>query len=394
MKKLFLISVPIFCTALLATSCSNDKEISLNDYSVTPTAEYDYTEEELAELHKRYENINVQDYIKQYPEIFGENVLVFDTYDDAETLLTKFSECRYDELRNLSRDLGINNEIINSNIAYDSTLAKIAEENFGIDYYSDYFNELDENKLNEFYNITKEILRHEHPNWANYDDEYGWCVNPTGNIDDLAALCNKKQIVIIDKVVHRITSTLILTCPIDTYIKFPQIKNDSILWEAYQKENIDGISTDEDVCIVKVPTVPSQETEKEDLKAHIIKKGNYKLSVYTTAYPFWAYFCTHIRATITIENYYKGQKHKQYIKGSEQMSTENHFSKHNKVTYSNFYFTDKLVNGTYKSRHVKLNDYNDFYSKTKKTNVIIKKLHIEITSGTSNYDTISLLYQN
>lgn len=155
-------------------------------------------------------------------------------------------------------------------------MAKIAEENFGIDYYSDYFNELDENKLNEFYNITNEILRHEHPNWANYDDEYGWCVNPTGNIDDLAALCNEKQIVIIDKVVHRITSTLILTCPIDTYIKFPQIENDSILWEAYQKENIDGISTDE-VYITKAPTKPEQETEKEDLKSHIIKKGDYKL---------------------------------------------------------------------------------------------------------------------
>ncbi len=392
MKKLHLFSVQVVCTMILASSCSTNNDISTINDSEEPTKEYD-TEEYLEEMHKRYECINVEDYIEHFPEIFGKNVLVFDNYDDAETLLTKFSECRHEELRELSNSLGICNEIINSNIAYDSTLDQIAKEYFGIDYYSDQFNELDDNILNEFYSIATEKLRYEHPNWASYDDEYGYCVNPVGNIDDLAALCNDKQIVIIDKVVHRISSTLILTCPIDKYIQFPQFENDSILWEAYQQENIEGISTELDLCITKAPTVPEQETITEDVKAHVIKKGNYKLSVYTTAYPFWAYFSTNIRATITIENYYNGQKHKQSVVGKEVLNTENHFAKKNKITYSNFYFTDHLISGTYKSRHIKLSEYNDFYSRTKKTNVIIKNLYIDITSGSNNYDTIKLFYQ-
>ncbi len=380
MKKLHLFSVQVVCTMILASSCSTNNDISTINDSEEPTKEYD-TEEYLEEMHKRYECINVEDYIEHFPEIFGKNVLVFDNYDDAETLLTKFSECRHEELRELSNSLGICNEIINSNIAYDSTLDQIAKEYFGIDYYSDQFNELDDNILNEFYSIATEKLRYEHPNWASYDDDYGYCVNPVGNIDDLAALCNDKQIVIIDKVVHRISSTLILTCPIDKYIQFPQFENDSLLWEAYLHDHIDGISAEKDASIARVPTVPEQETITEDVKAHVVKKGNYKLSIYITAFPEWSWGKTNIHGTISVTNYYSGKKHKANVYGIISFNADVVYKNQHK--FAIIWHDGTTFNGTYKYKKYNSINYGNNYTPTLKTHVSLRDVVIDMTQKNS-----------
>ena len=108
------------------------------------------------------------------------------------------------------------------------------------------------------------------------------------------------------------------------------------LCELYNADAIPHISAENDISIAKAPTVPHQEIIYEDIKSHIVKKGNYKLSVYLIAYPVWDWGTTNIRGKVIIDNYYKGNRHKTQTNGRIKYDVQAYFPNRN-IT-NNFHF--------------------------------------------------------
>ena len=108
--------------SLSLISCSQDNTKSPQQF-----------EEEIASktitpkrIQNRSSRWDVETLVSENPNIFGTNVLVFDSLPCADTLLDILAESGPNDLRQYYTDFGFYNAIMESNIVYDSVMKDMA----------------------------------------------------------------------------------------------------------------------------------------------------------------------------------------------------------------------------------------------------------------------------
>ena len=332
-----------------------------------------------------YDEIDVYECIDRAPYAFGENVLIFESMEEVDMLLEEMEELPYDELRQWCNDHNIWSTYIEAKIVYDSIWQSVEEE-FGI---SSDEQEIREEDLDAFYESLESRLIEYPECWYSWQDkEYGEIMQPKCTSFDIEAFTNDKGIVIIDKVVFKYQQGYLLTCPVHKYAdlgEYTQIE-DLIMRINYDTDIPDGY-----LCIVPIyphepdepgtlpPAYPEQETVVETLHSHIVKRGDHKLSVYITAYPYWSWFKTNVRGKAIIENYYKGKPYKCMVYGEIRFGA--HFTDGNVSESSRGHFFiagPNRINGKFKSKTLRDEWYRSNYIPTKRCTATPKWVEMSV----------------
>lgn len=361
MKQTRFLLVMMFISMLVGTSCSNRDEMSEHSSSKQRLcmASADVggdNEEDLT-----YDEIDVYEFIERTPEIFGENILVFDSLEVIDNLLEQLEEMDYRELREWCTENNICTSALQSKILYDSIWDAKADE-FGIAFEQQ---DLDEVILDAFYEaLEMDLLNHPDCWYEVEDEEYGICKRPRcASLDDWV-FCNNKNIFIADKVVFKYQDGYLLTCPVHKYAEIEEYADMNDLYERIQyEEAVEGTDCPRSaMCIA--PMYPEQETIEESLKSHIVKQGDYKLSVYITAYPYWSWGDTHVRGKAIIDNYYKGKSSERYVTGEIRFGATITCGEYTQDSPVQFFVKMEKILGTYKSRTLRANWYRGDYRRT------------------------------
>lgn len=324
---------------------------------------------------ERYEMIDVQEYLDNYPELFG-NVLVFDNFEDVDNLLDDLATKNFEELREWYRETNYHNDIIESNIVFDSILNEIAEI-YGIRMDGEY--EMTDDEVSTLYSHFIEVMSAEHPEMCSIDEEYGCtCVNPFGCVDDESALSNEKGLIIIDKVVHKYQQGYLINCPIDKYVLLPEFAEVEDLFAACDAGLFPNVSEDD----VSWTQLPKQEVVEDNMKSHIAQRGGYRMSIYITAYPFWSDFSTNIRGKMIVKNSYYGSSYSARVTGTTVFSATVNYKKQPTEYYT--FFNNYTFWNTYKQRTYRFTWYRNQYTPTKRT--IVSLYEAELNMYQKNND--------
>lgn len=318
---------------------------------------------------ERYDTIDVQWYLENYPEVFGE-ILVFYDFDAVDNLLDELATMNYEELSSWYREADYRNAIIETNIIYDSIfyeIAKIYDIRVGEEY------NLNESEMATLYGYFVERMSEEHPEMCSIDEEYGClCANPFGCVDDEYALANEKGIVIIDKVVYKYQQGYLISCPIDKYVLLPEFAEVEDLFAACAAGLFPNVSEND----VSWTQLPKQEVVEDNMKSHVAQRGGYKMSIYLSAYPVWWAFSTNIRGKFTVKNSYYGSSLSAHVTGTTVFRAKVNYKKQDPEYYT--FFGNYTTWGTYRQRTYRHTWYRDKYTPTKKTIVSIYEAELDM----------------
>ena len=387
MKQTKFLLVMMFISMLIGTSCSNYDEMlehtSSKQRLCMDSADVGVDNEE----DLTYDEIDVYEFIERTPEIFGENILVFNSLEVIDNLLEQLEEMNYRELREWCTENNIYTSAMQSKILYDSIWHAKADE-FGIDFEQQ---DLDEDILDAFYEALEIDLSNYPDCWYEAEDEeYGICKRPRCASFDDWVFCNNKNMFIADKVVFKYQDGYLLTCPVNKYAEIEEYADMDDLYKWIQCEEM-AEGTDcpiSAICIA--PMYPKQETIEESLRSHIVKRGNYKLSVYITAYPYWSWGDTHVRGKAIIDNYYKGKPYKSHVTGKIRFGGKLTCGSYTDYSNGQFFIKNvEVIYGTYKSKTFRSNWYRDDYRRTTRSVAIPQSVEIDVTQGYSGELTIN-----
>lgn len=262
---------------------------------------------------------DLESMLNEYPEIFGEHVLIFDSLPCADSLLNELNECDPENLRLMYSELGVQNTIFESNIVYDSVMNDVAD-NLNINLESSSLSdstylEFWERFVDEMISNFSEFCTIEEGTTNN--NEFYYTVNPIGNLDE-RALCNEKKIFIADEVIFKFSGDYLLTCNADTYLSLAQYDDLEILQGLLNHSEISGVN-DSDYVICKLDNHENADSERRfparinlenDHYRHFWGidniNGNRRVDVSINVYPYWRWFHTHFRCKMTISNYFRG----------------------------------------------------------------------------------------
>ena len=168
----------------------------------------------------------VQEYVAEHQDILGDDVVVFDTWEDLEDELEALCQMTYTQQRNWLNSRGLNSPVLNSLIIHDSVYADVCY-NFGID-----FDALDLETLDDEYTEEQEMEAMEDAAFDQYDqilsDDYSEYVktsvdsngiitlSPLGRLDE-QVFCNTQDLFICEGVVVKYLSDGIMSCPINEF---------------------------------------------------------------------------------------------------------------------------------------------------------------------------------
>lgn len=207
-------TIRIFLLGLLSLvlcMCDTDKELNLENTKKVP------------------ENIDyVLDIVNGNIELFGD-VLILDSIGAAYDLLEHWETAPYDVIRNEYSNYGYTNQIMESNIVYDSLMTTYMDI-YGISDFSedtqheDMFQELHTVILEEFPEliVPKEIFDSVMEDWI-------FLMEPLGDID-FYALVNEHRIFIADTIVYKVfPSGKFLGIPISSYPQYAYEEYETLL---------------------------------------------------------------------------------------------------------------------------------------------------------------------
>lgn len=195
-------------------------------------------------------------------------------------------------------------------------------------------------------NHSVECIVSQDPTWGNV-------VRPIGSIG-LGALCNEKDLFIVDKVVVKLVGGYIISCPMDKYAYLPSFAewNDDVmltLMSQIVSGQIPQISDDE-IVIYKL-NQQSQDDSDSPQKHHVATHGNYKLVVDIDAYPVWQWFMqTSVRGEVDIYNYYNGSRSKVKTLGLANFKTHVVCSVESIDTFVSCAWGVQAITGKYKHK--------------------------------------------
>lgn len=407
MKKSFNCAI-IFC--IFISCCLSS--CSLNKADVSQTAN-DNQESNVTVARSPFSSgmIDVEQVIADNPSIFGENVLIFESMDDVDELLSNMQEADPMQLRSIYTSLGNNNPIIESHIIYDSVMADVQDQ-LSI-YIDDYIHEDDMDELMETF---VENMQQNFPTFCiigEYvlpDDNVCTCVSPLGVIDE-RVLCNDHNIFIVGEIVFKIVGDYLMTCSVENYPYLAGYDNLAVLQQYLDTGNINYI-TEEDLIICHIDSIePIAEPLVPERRSihlignnivpdnHVLQFGRknelYAVNARVTVYPYWAPFQTNYRCNLTIKNYYKGSLSKQKI--SCHFSCDAHGGYGDLVCYLEFHryfhglvnvFNQPILINRFKERTFSENNYGSAYYPTLRTTVDIIHYYIDLKQNENAHDSI------
>lgn len=385
LKIVLLMTKKVRCCVLLGLSlvlfsCNQEQNFEPQTTEKRMYSPQTAVPEEGLTWEERYEMIDVQEYLDTYPELFGE-VLVFNDFETIDNLLDELATKNFEELREWYGETNYHSDIIESNIVFDSVLSEIAEI-YGIRMDGEY--KMTEEEVSALYSDFIEVMSEEHPEMCSFSEEYGRvCVNPFGSVDDESALANEKGLIIIDKVVHKYQQGYLINCPIDKYVLLPEFAEVEELFAACAAGLFPNVSEDD----ISWAQLPKQETEEDNMKSHVAKRGGYKMSVYLTAYPVWWAFSTNIRGKFIVKNSYYGSALSAHVTGTTVFHAKVNYKKQDTEYYT--FFGNFTAWGTYKQRTYRYTWIRDKYTPTKRTIVSLYESELNMDQ-TNNFMNIKI----
>ena len=404
-------SLVIFLVALLGfsiASCSNSPERSA---MISPQNENSIRNNGRDTTSNHHNRWSAEGLVTEFPEIFGANVLIFDSLACVDTLLDVLSEAEYPDLRDMYVELGIYNPILESNIVYDSVMKEVAAD-LCVDLESD---TLSDNTLAWFLEQFVHVMVNDYyescivGEYVDTHQESCYTVRPIGNIDE-RALCNEKGIFIADDVVFKYSGNYLLTCPADIYLYLANFDDLEELQEYFDTYGISGV-TESDFIIAAL----EEDNVSDVYQGNSIGTNNYtddhyrywyetdqitgehRADVYIRMYPYWSWFHTHFRCKMTISNYFRGSMIKAKVSCIFHSTAIGWKQGYEPLTIFFLRYMDGLnsifnipITSSFKSKTFTQNGDVCFYSSTSNTYVDIYYLYLELfqNSGSDYQITI------
>lgn len=167
--------------------------------------------------------------IQQRKDIFGQNVLIFDSYDELDTTLVQLQDMDAAALRKWATANSIKNDILESNIIYDQEWDN-ALEKYGLKMHDNVmaaslgtnglinpFVKPVENRMDSAIAFFLNTMRTKYPQYLSESDTLGkHYIGTLGALDEMA-LCNSKQLYIVGDEVHRFYGNTEVICPVSDY---------------------------------------------------------------------------------------------------------------------------------------------------------------------------------
>lgn len=375
MKKFFYLIA--LCAGIVG--CSQNEEIQ-----VRKNAQSKVLKEGSANEH--YDNIDVYEYISENKDLFG-TPLVFNSLDEADDLLDSLQSMNSMELCERMKNKKFHNSIVESNYRYLSIYEKKQSEFAPITYFAS-----ETDRLTALINAVADEMEKNYPTlciiseYTTADNSIVKSVNPLGDFD-IYALCNEKGIVVIDKVVYWFVENNLISCPID---KFSAVANQL---NVYDMTEISSICENDDYVIASnvmcdVQSLQRAQVVDDHFRYYEASNGDYKLTIYMTAYPYWAWGSTNYRSKVTITNLYKGSEYKATDSGNFYYFALGQYGD----LRINLYFYDyksQDIKDEFKSKTYRQNVLVDQYTKTKETFVDIQRVYVNITQDTGSWDGLN-----
>lgn len=219
MKCRFFRAVSMAATIVISmAACTNQMDdFVLSSYQDTPNVVIQDTEN----------STDTYQYVLQHKDLFG-NVLIFNTIDEVTELLQNMSSMDYVALRaqyaRLQADFDFQNNIIESNIYYDSIYSSVLAE-YG---YNLLVKNVEIEDDNFFVTLEERLLAHNNGLLSVQSKQFasgetGTFIEPFGNLD-WHALVNEKGLFIAGNVVYALVEGHWSNMPVDDYINNPTIQ--------------------------------------------------------------------------------------------------------------------------------------------------------------------------
>lgn len=373
MKKILYLSV-LLCAVI--TSCSQREEI---DMQKTPPTKIPQKEV----INEDYDQIDVNAYISDNKDLFG-NPLIFNSLDDADALLDSLQSMNSQELGRWIANNDFHNPIIESNYRYLLIYERKQAEFASAAYFAS-----ETDKLNAIISAIADEMESNYPTlcviseYTTVDNHIVKSVRPLGDFD-IYALCNEQGIVIADKIVYWLVGDDLISCPID---KFVSLASQSNVYNIAEDPNL---SESEDYVVAHnvigdISFSNKAQSVDDHNRYYVASNGDYKLTIYITAYPYWGWGSTNYRSKTTVKNLHNGSEYKTTTSGNFYYSALGQYGD----LRANLYFyayksTD--IKAEFKSKTYRENILMDQYTKTTETYVDIQRVYVNITQNTGAWD--------
>lgn len=371
MKKfLYLI---VLCTTL--ASCSQTEEIRMQEFASAQSPQ--------KKTASHHNNLNVYEYISANQDLFG-NPLVFNSMDEADYVLDSLQSMNSQQLEEWIKSNDFHNPIIESHYRYLSIYEKKQAEFASV---SCFASETD--RLNSLIAAVTEEMETNYPSLCavseqmTTDNHLVKSVKPLGDFD-IYALCNEQGIVVIDKVVFWLVEDDLISCPIDQFVSIANQVN------VCGMDDSSNLQENADYVIARNVFSNSSSAQNarivdDHIRYYEASNGDYKLTIYMTAYPYWGWGTTNYRSKVTITNLYKGSEYEASISGYFHYYANGQYG--DLITY--LHFNDYLAPGIedkFKSKTYRENILMDRYTKTKNTYVDITSVYVNIIQDTGMWE--------
>lgn len=271
-----------FITLFLFTSCEQEPvNVSLKKSNLLEKTRID------AAVY--YNSLDVNDFLNEYIDIFGNDVQVFVSEEEANALLDKWSKMDYLTLRQEYKERNFQNPLVEASIKWDSLYTVMEEK-----YKSNVMQYFVEQMLTQFPELV-----HQYTTILSNDNTIQKYIEPISDGWDIQSLTNSKGIVIIDKVVYQYKDDLLLTMPIDQYVDY--------MTSITSLEETDYVLSSINKSDVSTYAVVGQYTQTH-FENEVVNQpplvGNGKMILTLGIEGKWAWFNqTNHRGTVRIRNY-------------------------------------------------------------------------------------------
>lgn len=376
MKKIFYLGLSILFLCVAITGCSQKEEIDIQKNAPAKVIQKETAND-------IYDRIDVYQYLSENKDIFG-NPMVFNSLDDADNLLDSLQSMDSQELGAWIENNNFHNPIIESNYRYLSSY-----EAKQIEFASMYFAS-ENDRLTAIINAVANEMESNYPTlcviseYITADNNLVKSVKTLGDFD-LYALCNEQGIVIIDKVVYWFVDNNLITCPIN---KFASVANQSNVCSISENTNLNENEEDYVVAynvISDVTSLQQAQVVDDHFRYYEASKGDYKLTVYMTAYPYWGWGSTNYRSKTTVTNLYNGSEYKTTTSGNFYYFA---LGQYGDLRANLYFYAYKSTNiqDEFKSKTYRENILMNQYTKTTETYVDIQRVNVNITQDTGTWD--------
>ena len=384
-------------TLCIISSCSNHQNWS-DDLKHRRTQSDSLSAPAIDDYNNPYETLVVTDYVQNHPDLFDNDVLIFQSMEDVDSLLEEMQNMNYEDLRSQYTALGHNNSNIENCILLDSLYYVISQY---LGYTSDQELEdyqkaiLDSLVYCEVMQINPSLLysytiTDTDQSYENDNNTYD-VIEPYEQLD-ITALLNSNRLCIIETNVVKLLldSTLIIT----PLLNYHHIADYESLGELELLDANNASSLTDTTAIIWQPLYENNmlrsSTQKSYKDINYIYGNWYMMTINYKMTRLYNLFVSggdyNLCANLTIKNYKKGCFNKYWLSRHDtngEVFSETYIETNSMQGYANkqhyFYIDSKFATYIrYKSANVFVGFFRPYYE--------ISYIHVSLTNGRNIID--------